>query len=495
VNNPARQSAAARAPAEPAGRQRLRENAIGLKDAIIVGMASSGPTASIALTLAAIVGATHYGGPVAVLICALPMFGIALAYRRLNHWHVDCGASYTWVGRAITPYLGFMVGWIMLLGYFLGTISDVLPIGPYVLSIFGSSLPHSNLATALSASIWLVIVTVIAYIGIQLTARFQWVLAAIEYLTITIFAVVALVAVFGGNAHSVHFTWHWFSLHSMGGTSGLVSGILIAVYMFSGWDTSIYVNEETEQSRVNPGRAVLVSVATLTVMYSFFTFAFQGAVPEKALLANGSDALFYIVKQVAGSPWDKLMILGVLLSIVGATQTALVSGSRIAYAMGGDRTLPGSLGKLHRTHRTPAIATLLFAGLALIVLWIFLLGSSSVQGAFTNVVSSVGLMFALFYAATGIGMAVYYRRLAVRGARGFVELMVVPVLSAAFLIWVAWKSVPGLGGWSGSVMKLAYVMLAIGVVMMIIGRLRRQTDYFSRPVEAYDPAATQTPAL
>jgi hypothetical protein len=31
-------------------------------------------------------------------------------------------------------------------------------------------------------------------------------------------------------------------------------------------------------------------------------------------------------------------------------------------------------------HKTPAVATLLFAGLALIVLWVYVLGSSSVQG-------------------------------------------------------------------------------------------------------------------
>src|ERR1700730_15464321 len=228
-----------RAPARGGG---LRANAIGLKDSIIVGMASSGPTASIALTLAAIVGVMNYGGPVAVLVCGLPMFGIALAYRRLNQWQVDFGASYTWVGRAITPYLGFMVGWIMLLGYFLGTISDVLPIGPYVLAVIRPSLSQSNFATALSASIWLVIVTVIAYIGIQLTVRFQWVLAAIEDLAIPIFAAVALVeivggvalfAVLGGNSHSVGPSWQGFSWRGMGGTSGLVGGILIAVYMFS----------------------------------------------------------------------------------------------------------------------------------------------------------------------------------------------------------------------------------------------------------------------
>lgn len=413
--------------------------------------------------------------------------GACAAYRRLNRWHVDCGASYTWIGRAISPYLGFIVGWIMLLGYFLGTISDVLPIGPYVLAVFAPGFQNSNFAAALSAAIWLVIVTIIAYIGIKVTARFQWVLATIEYLTIFVFAIVGLVAVFGGNAKSASFQWSWFSWSSLGGTSGLVGGILIAVYMFSGWDTSIYVNEETSKSTVNPGRAVLVSVATLTFMYAFFTFAYQGAVKRGALLAHGDNALFYIVKQLAGSPWDKLMIAAVMLSIIGATQTALVSGARIAFAMGGDGTLPRALGKTHPVHKTPAVATLLFAGLALVVLWVYLLGSSSVQGAFDNVVSSVGLMFAMFYAATGAGMAVYYRKLAVRSLRGFIELMLVPGLSAAFLLWVVVKSVPGLGGWASPVMKLAYAMIGIGVVLMILARTRRRSDYFSRPIEAYEP--------
>ncbi len=137
------------------------------------------------------------------------------------------------------------------------------------------------------------------------------------------------------------------------------------------------------------------------------------------------------------------------------------------------------------------MATLLFAGLALVVLWAYLLGSSSVQGAFGNVISSVGLMFALFYAATGVGMAVYYRKLAVQSLKGFSELMLVPGLSAAFLLWVVVKSVPGLGGWASPVLKVAYVMIGIGVVLMIVARARHQTDYFDRPIEAYEPEGTR----
>jgi amino acid transporter len=466
-------------------RGRLRTNAIGLKDAIIIGMASSGPTASIALTLAAIVAASSYAGPITIAVCFLPMLGIALAYRRLNEWHVNCGGSYLWAGRAISPYFGFMVGWVMLLGYFLGTISDVLPIGPYALQVIWPSEASSNAAAAFSASIWLIVVTVIAYVGIHATARLQWLFATIEYTVITAFGVVALVAVFGGNSKSVGFDWSWFSWHTLGGTTGLVNGILIAVYMFSGWDTSIYVNEETTDARHNPGRAVVIGVITLGVMYTLLTFAYQGAVKPGALQAHGDNALAYIAKQLAGSPWDKVMILAVLLSIVGATQTAMVSGARIAFAMGDDKVLPPALGRTHPRHRTPYIATLLFSGLSLVVLWLYLLGSSSIQGSFDKVISSVGLCFALFYAATGLAMAVYYRKLAATSTRNLVELAVIPLASAAFLLWVAWKSVPGLGGWNSSIMHYLYVMLAIGVVLLLIARQLGQTTYFKEPTQAY----------
>ena len=455
-----------------------------------MGMAPSGPTASIALTLAATVSAANYGGPLAVLICALPMFGIALAYRRLNRWQVDCGASYTWIGRAISPYLGFIVGWIMLLGYFLGTISDVLPIGPYVLAAFAPGFQNSTFATALSAAIWLVIVTIIAYIGIRVTARFQWVLATVEYLTISVFAIVALIAVFGGNPKSASFSWSWFSWSGIGGTSGLVGGILIAVYMFSGWDTSIYVNEETQQSRVNPGRAVLISVAMLTFMYAFFTFAYQGAVKRGALLAHGGNALFYIVstRRVAVGQGDDRggPVLG---GRRHPDRTGLGRADRIRHGRGrhaaegprqdrpGAQDAGGGDADLRRSGADRLVGVR--AGLL-------------VRAGRVHQGDQLGRVdVRAFYAATGFGLAVYYRSWRCGASRGFVELLAVPGLSAAFLLWVAVKSVPGLGGWGSSVMLLAYVMIGIGVLLMIVARARHQTGYFDRPIEAYEPGAAR----
>ena len=60
--------------------------------------------------------------------------------------------------------------------------------------------------------------------------------------------------------------------------------------MFTGWDGAIYVNEETQRRRINPGRAVLIAVALLAVVYFVATVGLQGVVPGRALQANAADA-------------------------------------------------------------------------------------------------------------------------------------------------------------------------------------------------------------
>src|SRR6266851_5639128 len=117
---------------------RLEPNAIGVAQDTVIGMASSAPAATIGLSLAALAAATAYGSGPVLLLTAIPMLIIANAYRRLNMWNANCGASFEWVGRAISPYLGFLTGWLMIAAYVIATVSGVLLLGPSVLAIFGS---------------------------------------------------------------------------------------------------------------------------------------------------------------------------------------------------------------------------------------------------------------------------------------------------------------------------------------------------------------------
>ncbi len=86
-------------------------------------MANSAPTVSTGLTLASLAATAAYAGGPVILLTAIPMLIIANAYRRLNLWNANCGASFEWVGRAINPYLGSITGWLMIAGNLLGAVS------------------------------------------------------------------------------------------------------------------------------------------------------------------------------------------------------------------------------------------------------------------------------------------------------------------------------------------------------------------------------------
>ncbi|HEX3926242.1 MAG TPA: hypothetical protein VHY31_28480, partial [Streptosporangiaceae bacterium] len=127
--------------AVPAPAARLEPNAIGVAQDTVIGMASAAPAAVMALVLASLAATASYGGGLTIVVTAVPMLIIAFAYHRLNMWNANCGASFEWVGRAISPYLGWLTGWLMIVGYVTGTISVVEVLGPSVLAVFGVSNP------------------------------------------------------------------------------------------------------------------------------------------------------------------------------------------------------------------------------------------------------------------------------------------------------------------------------------------------------------------
>src|SRR5579859_5875704 len=131
---------------------RLEPDAIGAAQDTIIGMGNSAPTVAIGLVLAYLAASSAYGSEPVIVLCGIPMLIIANAYRRLNLWSANCGASFEWVGRAINPYLGFMTGWLILAANLVGNVAAVVVLAPSVLAIFGSSAnstwPNIAIATA-----------------------------------------------------------------------------------------------------------------------------------------------------------------------------------------------------------------------------------------------------------------------------------------------------------------------------------------------------------
>ena len=455
---------------EPTG---LEPDAIGVTEDTVIGMAASAPAASIGLTIALLAGATAYGSGPIIILTAIPMLIIANAYRRLNLWNANCGASFEWVGRAIDPYLGFQTGWLMVAAYILGTISGVEVLAPTVLTAFGSSSSNTWGNIAIDTGLALAVLA-IAIAGIKITARTQIGMALIEYLILIGFGITGLVFVLGHGHGSYHATSGWLSPTGVGGLGSPAAGFLIAVFMFTGWDGAIYVNEETTRRRTNPGKAVMIAVALLAVIYTLATVGLQGVVSPAKLQSNAASALVYVAQALGGSGWGKVMALSVALSAIASTGAGIVITARIVYSMAGERVLPRFLGTVSRRFKTPVGASVVVGLFVIAITWVYLL-ATSVQNAFTDVVDATGLLFSAFYILTALATIIYYRRRIMARPWDLVSLGVLPLAAAGFLGWIIVKSMlkaPAAQNWP------LVGIVVLGVILMFVARYGLRSPFF-----------------
>jgi amino acid transporter len=465
-------AAVARVPAMPPAR--LEPDAIGVAQDTVIGMASSAPAATVGLSLATLAVVTNYGSGPILLLTAIPMLVIANAYRRLNMWNANCGASFEWVGRAISPYLGFLTGWLMIAAYIIGTVAEVLLLGPSVLAVFGAST-----STAANVTIGVavgVIMLIIAVVGIRITARTQVGMAAVEYLILIGLAIAGLAFVLSHHPGTVAISAGWFSPNGIGGKGSAVAGFLAAVFVYGGWDGTLYVNEEVKHRRTNPGRAAILAVAILAVIYTVSQVGFQGVLSPKQLAsaaANGTT-LVSVAQAIGGGGWAKAMALAIALSVIATVNTGIVLSARIVYGMASYRALPEFLSNVSRRFATPVAASVI-AGLLIIVLSAVYLLATSVQNAFTDVIDVTGLLFSIFYILTALAMIVYYRRRVARSLWDALILGVLPLGAAGFLGWVFVKSL--LAAPAQQVWSLAGIVLA-GLVLLVVARVVLRSAFF-----------------
>jgi amino acid transporter len=362
----------------------------------------------------------------------------------------------------------------MVVAYIIGTVAEILLLGPSVLAVFGSTSTNPwawiVIGTTLS-----VVLLVIAVVGIRITARTQVGMALVEYLILIGLAIWGLVAVLGHHPGTFPLTRGWLSLSGIGGKGSAVGGFLIAVFVYGGWDGTLYVNEEVKQRSTNPGRAAIVAVALLAVIYTLAQMGLQGVVSPARLQAHSASALIYVAQALGGGFWAKAMALSIALSVIGTTGTGIVLSARIAYGMASYRALPGFLSNVSRRYRTPAAASVLVGLLLIALLWMYLL-ATSVQNAFSDATAVTGQLFTVFYILTALATVTYYRRRVLSGARDCVVLGVLPLGAAGFLGWLlvrTLQSAPAPQVWS-----LA-VILALGLVMLVFARFGLRSVFFS----------------
>lgn len=446
-------------------RRPTRAGHVSLGDAIMLGLSSSGPAQTLAVSLAGLVAVCHYGGVVPLLLCFPPMLGIAIGYQRLNRWDQNSGATYTWVARVFHPYMGFLSGWMILLYYTLGTSSLTIPAGTYTLKLLAPTFVDRHLAVAFAGGAWNVAMTLLALRGLKFAARFEWAIVVFQYAVLLVLAGAGLFALAHGRT-AARFSWDWFTLAGMGGMRGLMHGVLIACFMYSGWDAAVYVNEESTDRVENPGRAAIASVVILALFYVLTVLGLQAVLSPDELEHHAGDALAVIGARLLPGPWGAVTSLVVLAGTLATLQAAVISAARVSFAMSRDRVMPAVFQRVDVVTGNPWAATIVMSALNLGLLTLAL-ATNSIGRALGNVVASLGLISTLFYGLTAAAAVWQARRSLGRSPADLMYGGLLPGFGALFMAWVAVEAVRS-GATSAAVLGYGIGSVAIGAIVAVL---------------------------
>src|SRR3954451_22309814 len=423
----------------------LKRGTVGLFASIVIGRAPPAPAYSLAATLGFVVIAVGVKAPSMMLLAFIPMYFIAVAYAALNKREPDCGTTFTWAARAFGPRTGWLGGWGIIAADIIVMANLAQIAGSYGFLLFGlDSLAESTLWTTVAGVLWIVVMTWICYIGLEVSKRLQYVLLSIELVTLVAFAAFALVHVYNGTAPegSLHPSWSWFWPSGLDWSS-VTEAVLLAIFIYWGWDTAVTINEESDHPETTPGRAGIISTLLLLGTYaivSIATVAYAGVGTTGIGLgneANADDVFNAMGSSVFGSStvgqiFETLLIISVLTSASASTQTTILPTARTSLAMGAYRAIPATFARIHPRYLSPSVSTVWMGALSII----FYVGLTLVsQNVLQDSILAVGIMIAFYYGLTGFACAWEFRH-DLKTPRDVLMRCVIPLLGGILLLGV-----------------------------------------------------------
>lgn len=370
------------------GGEKLGKGNLTLLDVIAQSIGFIGPVFAAAFFIPTIVGASLNGkgagiaSPVSIIIAMIGMCAVAWIISRFARRIHAAGSLYDYVTEAFGERIGFVAGWV----YYGGVIALTLAIG----LAFGGFLHDTlffNHGVELewfwySIAFWVVAAAMMIR-GVAISTRVQLVLGVGSFLIILAFSIWVIIKVSGdGGLSGAPFN----PSSSDQGWNGIFFGVLYAVIMFIGFESSANLAEETKSPRKHLPLAIFGSCIAVGIFYIIVTYAqavgfglsvqdWLAAFPP--LYALAADPRF------GSTNFGELVQWIVVIDIAAVGLGTAVGSSRGVFALARDGRLPKVLASVHPKYKTPWIASTALAVASIILIIII---------AATNGLMTVGEM-------------------------------------------------------------------------------------------------------
>ncbi|TDK59880.1 APC family permease [Bacillus salipaludis] len=393
------------------------KRSLSLKYVVFFGLTFMAPTTMFS-TYGVAVTSTNGMLPTAYAIALIVMLFTAYSYAELVKAFPNAGAAYTFAQKSISPHLGFLVGWTIILDYVFS---------PMISSLLNAIALHA-MFPSVPMSVWIisfiVIITIVNILGIKLAANFNTILLLLQVFSFVLFLILSIKGIFAGRGAGTLFsTVPFYDSHIKVPT--LLSIIPILCFSFLGFDAVTTLSEETKEPRKTLPRAIYIITLIGGFMFISGTYVLQLIYPAFQSFKNPESAYIDIAMYVGGNIFTSVFnAIGLTAAFASAVASG-TSASRILYAMGREDVLPKKIfGYLSPKYRTPVFNILLIGVVALSALFLNL----------TTAISLInfGALFAFFFVNLSV-IAHYFIRKKQRSFKGTIQYLIIPLIGTALI--------------------------------------------------------------
>ena len=345
---------------------------LGAFDLIILGVGAIIGTGIFTIVGIATVGGADSAGAgpalvISMIVASLACIFSALCYSEFAAMIPVAGSAYLYTYTTMGELFAFIIGWVLILQYFMGTTTVAIAWSGYLFQFldgFKNVLPTFmtnqslwviDLQTALPVTINIPAIIALAATaailirGVKDSTKVTAVLVVVKLLVIALFIIAGMFYVKPEN-------WVPFAPN---GFEGVLMGAFLIFFAYVGFDAIATAAEETKDPQKNLPIGIIGSLLICTIVYVIVALVLTGVVPwqEIDVKAPIAHAMSYV-----GQDWVAGFIsAGALAGLTSVLLVMMLAGTRIIYAMSRDSFLPPILKKIHPKLGTPHVVTILAA--------------------------------------------------------------------------------------------------------------------------------------
>ncbi|MFD7653671.1 amino acid permease [Actinosynnema sp. NPDC059797] len=290
---------------------------------------------------------------VSFAVAALAALFSALSYAELAGAVPVSGSAYSYTYATLGELVAWVCGWCLLLEY--GVSVAAVAVGwsgyldAFLDATLGVRLPEALTGGVvdLPAAVVVLLATAVLLGGVRESGVVTTVTTALKVAVLVFFVVVA---VFGFRAENL-------TPFAPAGLAGITGAASLVFFSFIGFDAASTAGEEARNPQRDLPRAIVISLALVTVVYVLVALTAVGAVGVDVLA--GSDAsLAAVLQQVTGSGWPATVLAaGAVVAIASVVLTVLYGQTRVLVAMSRDGLVPAVFARVG-ARRVPTANTL-----------------------------------------------------------------------------------------------------------------------------------------